>query len=105
VWAAIARTGAWINLFNLLPIAPLDGGRAFHALSRPLRWLAVLSIGIAWVLCHEGLLVLVGLVGVGQAFIGRAPAAGDRRSLLEYAALTLALAALTMLPVPVPPHR
>ena len=32
-WAAIARAGAWINLFNLLPIWQLDGGRGFSALS------------------------------------------------------------------------
>jgi Zn-dependent protease len=31
---AIARVGAWINLFNLLPIPPLDGGRGFRPLSR-----------------------------------------------------------------------
>ena len=29
---AIARLGAWINLFNLIPIWQLDGGRAFRAL-------------------------------------------------------------------------
>ncbi|MBV8200299.1 MAG: site-2 protease family protein, partial [Acidobacteria bacterium] len=34
VWGAVARFGAWINLFNLLPFWQLDGGRAFHALSR-----------------------------------------------------------------------
>jgi Zn-dependent protease len=105
VWAAIARTGGWINLFNLLPIAPLDGGRAFHALSKPQRWLALLAIGGAWLLTHDGMLVLLGLVAAGQALAGRAPETGDRRTLLDYALLTLALAALTLLPVPVPPHR
>ena len=30
VLAAIAGVGAWINLFNLLPVASLDGGRGFH---------------------------------------------------------------------------
>lgn len=27
IWAAIARFGAWINLFNLLPVWQLDGSR------------------------------------------------------------------------------
>jgi len=102
-WAAIARVGAWINLFNLLPIAPLDGGRAFHALSRKQRWLAAAALGGAWLISHDGLVILLGLVAVGQAAVGKGPETGDRRSLLEYAGLALALAALTLLPVPVPP--
>jgi len=32
-WAAVAAWWALINLFNLLPIAPLDGGRAMQALA------------------------------------------------------------------------
>jgi Zn-dependent protease len=31
LWAAIASWWALVNLFNLLPIAPLDGGRVLHA--------------------------------------------------------------------------
>src|SRR5439155_26028416 len=34
---AIARVGAWLNLFNLIPIWQLDGGRGFNALSRAQR--------------------------------------------------------------------
>jgi Zn-dependent protease len=103
IWAVIARTGAWINLFNLLPIAPLDGGRAFHALSRPQRWLAALAIGAAWWLTRDGLLILLGIVAVGQALAGRAPERGDRRTALDYVLLTLVLGALTLLPSPTAP--
>jgi Zn-dependent protease len=31
IWATVAAWWALINLFNLLPIAPLDGGRVLHA--------------------------------------------------------------------------
>src|SRR5688500_6713569 len=34
MWAAIAHTGAWINLFNLLPVWQLDGNRGYAALSK-----------------------------------------------------------------------
>jgi len=34
IFAAIAGVGAWLNLLNLLPIGPLDGGRGFHDMSR-----------------------------------------------------------------------
>ena len=34
-WAAIAKAGAVLNLFNLMPLGPLDGGRAFRSSTRP----------------------------------------------------------------------
>ena len=37
-WRALAYVGFFINLFNLLPVLPLDGGRAMAALS-PWVWL------------------------------------------------------------------
>ncbi|HXF95652.1 MAG TPA: site-2 protease family protein [Gemmatimonadales bacterium] len=99
-WAAIARVSAWLNLFNLLPVWQLDGARGFHALSRRQRWIAALIIASMWFLTAEGLLVLLLIAAVGQAWLGRAPARGDRRALVEFAVLVIALAALTALPVP-----
>ena len=32
-WRALAYIGFFLNLFNLLPVVPLDGGRAMAALS------------------------------------------------------------------------
>src|SRR5437016_2211797 len=37
IWAAIAHFGAWVNLFNLVPVWQLDGGRGFRALTRRQR--------------------------------------------------------------------
>lgn len=55
-WAALASWWALINLFNLLPVLPLDGGRTLSAIA--------FSIGSP----HAGLLVLAGLlVGAGLA--------------------------------------
>src|SRR5580698_11240852 len=34
IWLVLANVGAWINLFNLLPVFGLDGAQATYALSR-----------------------------------------------------------------------
>lgn len=99
IFAAIAKVGAWINLFNLLPVWQLDGSRAFHALSRTQRGLAVTTLVIAWVLSHEGLLLLVAIVGVIRLFERRELNVSDWRTFFEFAGLTAALTALTQLPV------
>src|SRR5919107_4694794 len=50
-WYALAFTGFFLNLFNLLPVVPLDGGRAMAAMA-PWMWfaglLAVLVLAFAF---------------------------------------------------------
>ncbi len=100
IWAAIATTGAWINLFNLLPIWQLDGGRAFRALGRLERWLAVAAIGVAYLLSREKLLLLLGIAAGWRALQKPDHGPGDRPVLLLYAVLVVVLALLTMVEVP-----
>ena len=47
-WQALGFTGLFLNLFNLLPVVPLDGGRAMAAMS-PWMWVVgfVAMIGLA----------------------------------------------------------
>ncbi|MFY9823468.1 MAG: site-2 protease family protein [Thermoanaerobaculia bacterium] len=100
ILAAVSRWGAWINLFNLLPVWQLDGGRAFHAFSRPQRFLAAAGLGVAWFLTKEGLLIILALTTVFRALGRDAPAEGDRTAILQYLVLIAALSALAVLPVP-----
>jgi Zn-dependent protease len=89
-WVAIARTAAWLNLFNLLPLGSLDGGRAFNALSRGQRALCAAALAIAWLAASEGLLLLLAIVAVLRA-AGPAPSPGSNRAFVEYLVLVAAL--------------
>jgi Zn-dependent protease len=60
---ALAFTGFFINLFNLLPIVPLDGGRAVAAV-HPALWALGLAGLLALAFWHPNpILILILLVG------------------------------------------
>jgi len=94
IWAALAHVSAWLNLFNLLPVWQLDGGRGFRALSRHQRFVVAGAMAIAWALTHESLLMILALVGGVRAWSGEAPSDGDQRTLFEWLLLIAGLAPL-----------
>ncbi len=94
-WAAIARAAAWLNLFNLLPLAMLDGGRGFRSLTRAQRFAATTGLGLAWAWSHDGLLALLFFVGAGRSILGKAPEEPDGWGLAQYLGLVATLTALT----------
>src|SRR2546426_10947030 len=100
VWGAIAHFGAWVNLFNLVPVWQLDGARGFRALTRQQRWIAVAIIALMWFVTSEGLLVLLGLAAVAAAVLGRAAEEADHTALLQYALLVGVLSLMTWIAVP-----
>jgi Zn-dependent protease len=100
IWMAIAQAAGLLNLFNLMPLGPLDGGRAFNALSRPQRLLMVVALGVAWGVTRNGIAMLVLLVAVGRALSPRAPKEHDWTIASEYMVLVGALTWLAALPVP-----
>jgi Zn-dependent protease len=55
---ALAFTAFFLNLFNLLPVSPLDGGRAMAAVS-PIGWLFGLGVMIALVIVRPNPVLLL----------------------------------------------
>ena len=102
-WGAIASVGAWVNLFNLLPVWQLDGGRGFRALSKPQRWAVVGTMGGLYFLTHDGLLIALLGFGILRIFsdVERVPEKGDKRTLYEFIFLLITLSLLAWARVPV----
>jgi Zn-dependent protease len=93
-WLAIAAVGAWINIFNLLPVWQLDGGRAWNALSRRERAWAAAALWLLALLASDGLFFIIAIAGTLRAAAGRAPEKGDRGAALMYVGLAAALTLL-----------
>ncbi len=94
IWAAIASTGAWINLFNLLPVWQLDGSRGFRTLTRMHRVLVVMTLGLMWYFTREGLLILLLLFSFFRLFDKQEPET-DWIGLLQFVGLICVLSILS----------
>lgn len=90
---AIGVTGAWINLFNLIPVWTLDGGRGFRSFTQRQRGLAVLVILGTLVATGEGMLVLLLLGAAYQFYFHKVDAAPepDSTGWLQYTGLVILL--------------
>jgi Zn-dependent protease len=63
LFKALAFVGFFLNLFNLLPVLPLDGGRAMAALS-PWMWLVGYALLVAATIAFPNpIMLLVLLLG------------------------------------------
>jgi Zn-dependent protease len=96
LWLAIAHVGAWLNLFNLLPVWQLDGSRAFAALTRAQRLNVAVVMGVAWVASREGLLILLAIVAAVRGWSTPAPDVGDRTAFVSLVSLVVILTVLTV---------
>jgi Zn-dependent protease len=64
LWRALAFTGFFLNLFNLLPVVPLDGGRAMAAMA-PWMWFAGLLAMVPLAILFPNPIILLILVFAG----------------------------------------
>lgn len=97
IWYALAYTGAWINLFNLIPVWQLDGGRGFRALTRKQRGIALAAVVVMWVVTHEMMLFLIGLGAAYRLFTKDFPPEDDNGALVQYVGLIVLLSMLVLM--------
>jgi Zn-dependent protease len=64
LWRALAFTGFFLNLFNLLPVVPLDGGRAMAAMA-PAMWFVGFLAMIPLAILFPNPIILLILVFAG----------------------------------------
>jgi Zn-dependent protease len=64
-WQALAFTGFFLNLFNLLPVVPLDGGRAMAAMA-PWMWFVGLFVMVGAAFAFPNPIIVV--IAVFAAF-------------------------------------
>ncbi|MGI8744184.1 MAG: site-2 protease family protein [Bryobacteraceae bacterium] len=97
IWFAIARTGVWINLFNLIPIWQLDGGRGFRALTRQHRGIVLTTALLMWAITNETMLLLIALGALYRLFSKDYPEERDTGVLVQFAGLIVLLSILFLL--------
>jgi Zn-dependent protease len=91
VWAALARTGAVLNILNLIPVWFLDGAKAVDAMAQVER-MGLLAAALAlWLYTRENIFFLV-VAGIGwRLFTKDKPAEDDWSTWLYFVAVMTAL--------------
>ena len=85
LWRALAFTGFFLNLFNLLPVVPLDGGRAMAAMA-PRMWFVGFAalIPLAVVFPNPVILLILVFAGFETYKRWKLRRSGDARQLAYY---------------------
>jgi len=90
LWLAVAHATAYINLFNLIPVWQLDGGRGFRALDFAERLALLALMGVLWWITSEGLFLFLMAGAAYRIFFSKDfPPQGDRGVAVQYAGLLL----------------
>jgi Zn-dependent protease len=84
-WYALAFMGLFLNLFNLLPVVPLDGGRAMAALSPKMWFVGLFALAVLTFTYPNPILVVILLLGAYETYKRwQARRSGDEEVLAFY---------------------
>jgi Zn-dependent protease len=74
LWLALAHAGFFLNLFNMTPISPLDGGRAARVFSRRAWIVGLVILAALFVTTQAPQLLLIGFLALTHTMSRRRPA-------------------------------
>ena len=77
-WYALATTGFLLNLFNLLPISPLDGGRIIGVISPKLWILGLIGAVGLFYLTWSPIIALIVIMGSVQIYTSSKRSAAEK---------------------------
>jgi Zn-dependent protease len=98
-WLALAHAGFFLNLFNMIPVQPLDGGRIASGFSRQSWIVGALLLGGMFFVTHAPQLLLIAGLALFSAFrrptVAMAPMSAEEKSrwTVRYFGLCFALGA------------
>jgi len=92
LWAALAHTGAWLNLINIIPVWMLDGNGAIQPLDKIGRVSLLVFSGLLFWWSGEATLLFLAAGFAWQLYRKEIPSEGSVAVQLYYAALLGALA-------------
>jgi Zn-dependent protease len=98
LWAALARSGAILNLLNLIPVWVLDGGQAALALSKAERLVLMAACGVLGLALGQWLFLLVGSGAAYRAFFAKdLPSHPSRATTIYFVVVLTALGVIIRL--------
>jgi Zn-dependent protease len=77
-WYALAMSGFLLNLFNLLPISPLDGGRIIGVISPKLWMLGLVGAMVLFYLTWSPIIALIIIMGSLQIYSSAKRSAAEK---------------------------
>lgn len=101
LWAALARTGAWLNIVNLTPIWVLDGGQAANALNKSERFMVLAGCAVLGFFVRDWSFAIVAAGVLYRLFTDDLPPQGSPRVVGYFIGVLVGLALVMRL---VPGH-
>jgi Zn-dependent protease len=98
LWAALARSGAILNLLNMIPVWALDGGQAALALNKSERVALLIAALLLWLALGQRLFLLIALGAGYRAFFSKdLPSHPSRSTTIYFVGVMTALGVIIWL--------